>query len=60
LKNNIVPFIIQDEFKQFYYRGLQEYEKVPEYLRDTCLHGQDMVKEILQRYGILEEKVESR
>jgi len=50
LKNDVVPFIIQDEFKQYYYRGLQEYAKTPEYLRDTCLHGQDVVKETLLKF----------
>jgi len=56
LKHAIVPFIIHDEFKLFYYRGLQEYGKTPEYLRDTCLHGQDMVKEMLQAYGVVTTK----
>jgi len=51
LKNGIVPFIIEDEYKQYYYRGLSEYEKVPEYLRDTCLHAQDVFKEALQYFG---------
>ena len=41
LKNHIVPFIIDDSHKQFYYRGLREFERVPEYLMDTCLFAQD-------------------
>jgi Fic family protein len=46
LKNDIVPFIIEDEYKAFYYRGLKEFEKVSGYLTDTCLSAQDKYKEI--------------
>jgi len=42
LKNNIMPFIIQDKNKAFYYRGLQEYPRDRGFLRDTCLHEQDV------------------
>ena len=45
LKNNIIPFIIDDNHKQFYYRGLKEFENVREYLLDTCLSAQDTYKE---------------
>lgn len=41
LKHNITPFIIEDRYKHFYYRGLTEYPKVKEYLIDTCLSAQD-------------------
>lgn len=41
LKNNITPFIIEDEKKAFYYRGLSEYLREPGYLIDTCLDAQD-------------------
>lgn len=41
LANGIIPFIIEDEHKYFYYRGLSEYPKVKEYLTDTCLSAQD-------------------
>ncbi|MDR0902160.1 MAG: Fic family protein [Opitutaceae bacterium] len=41
LKNNIVPFIIDDGHKQFYYRGLNEFASVRGYLIDTCLSAQD-------------------
>ncbi|MGE0019229.1 MAG: Fic family protein [Draconibacterium sp.] len=41
LKNDIVPFIIDETHKQFYYRGLKEFERVPEYLLDTCRSAQD-------------------
>jgi Fic family protein len=47
LKHDIVPFIIEDEYKLFYYRGLNEYEKAPGYLTDTCLSAQDKYKEIV-------------
>ena len=41
LANGIVPFVITDELKMFYYRGLQQWPRVREYLRDTCLTAQD-------------------
>jgi len=47
LKNDIVPFIIEDEYKVFYYRGLREFEKTPGYLMDTCLSAQDKYKEVV-------------
>jgi Fic family protein len=47
LKNNIVPFIIEDESKAFYYRGLKEYNDEKGYLRDTCLSMQDKYKRII-------------
>jgi len=42
LKNNIMPFIIQDKNKIFYYRGLQEYSREKGFLRETCAHEQDV------------------
>ena len=42
LKHNIVPFIITEELKMFYYRGIKEWKNVRGYLRDTCLTGQGM------------------
>jgi Fic family protein len=45
LKNNITPFINDNEHKHFYYRGLREFENVKEYLLDTCLSAQDTYKE---------------
>jgi Fic family protein len=41
LKNNIIPFIIDDAGKQFYYRGLREFSNTRGYLVDTCLAAQD-------------------
>lgn len=45
LKNNLVPFIINDTHKQFYYRGLKEFPQVQGYLIDTCLSEQDTYKQ---------------
>ncbi|MDR0232310.1 MAG: Fic family protein [Dysgonamonadaceae bacterium] len=45
LKNNIIPFIIDDNYKQFYYRGLKEFANVKGYLIDTCLSVQDTYTE---------------
>ena len=52
LANNIVPFIIGDDIKLFYYRGLQEWGRVNEYLMDTCLTAQDNYKAILRYFKI--------
>ncbi len=45
LRNNIIPFIIDDDHKQFYYRGLKEFASIRGYLLDTCLSAQDTYKE---------------
>lgn len=45
LRNDTIPFIIDDEHKQFYYRGLKEFGSIREYLIDTCLSAQDTYKE---------------
>jgi Fic family protein len=50
LKHDIVPLIIEDEYKLFYYRGLNEYEKTPGYLTETCLSAQDKYKEIVSYF----------
>ena len=47
LRHSIVPFIIEDSKKMFYYRGLSEWEKEPGYLTDTCLDGQDAFKKLM-------------
>ncbi|MGU9937312.1 MULTISPECIES: Fic family protein [Weeksellaceae] len=52
LANNIVPFIIDEDIKLFYYRGLQEWNHIREYLLDTCLTAQDNYKAILQYFEI--------
>jgi len=52
LKNNIVPFIILDKDKLFYYRGLNEFQHGGEkgYLIDTCLNAQDQYKKIIDKF----------
>lgn len=50
LRNDIIPFIIDDNYKQFYYRGLREYENIKEYLIDTCLSAQDTYKEWVEYF----------
>jgi len=52
LANNIVPFIIDDDLKLFYYKGLQEWPRVREYLIDTCLTAQDNYKKVLTYFEI--------
>ena len=52
LKYNIVPFIIEDDLKMFYYRGLAEWETEKGYLRDTCLTAQDRYKTYLDYFRI--------
>jgi len=52
LANGITPFIITDELKAFYYRGLAEWPSVQEYLRDTCLTAQDQYKRVLDYFQI--------
>ncbi len=47
LKHNIIPFIINDEHKAFYYRGLQECDRIREYLLDTCRSAQDEYKRVV-------------
>jgi Fic family protein len=52
LVNGIVPFIITDELKFFYYQGLREWGHVNGYLTDTCLTAQDRYKVSLDYYRI--------
>lgn len=52
LANGIVPFIITEELKQFYYRGLKEWGYVNGYLTDTCLTAQDNYKALLDYFRI--------
>ena len=49
LKNNITPFIITEDMKPYYIRGLNEYNKEKGYLIDTCLYGQDMYQNICKK-----------
>ena len=52
LKNNIVPFIITDDLKMFYYRGIREWKTEPGYLTDTCLTAQDHFKALMDYFRI--------
>lgn len=52
LRHKIVPFIIEDSKKSFYYRGLKEWENERIYLIDTCLDGQDTYKALLRYFDI--------
>lgn len=56
LKNNIVPFIIDDKLKMFYYKGLKKWEEEKGYLIDTCLTAQDNFKIILDYFRIEYDK----
>lgn len=52
LAHGIVPFIITDELKMFYYRGLERWRQTPGYLIDTCLTAQDRYKSLLTYFRI--------
>lgn len=52
LKYNIVPFIIDEHLKLFYYRGLKEWENERGFLRETCLMAQDKFKIYLNYFKI--------
>lgn len=52
LKYNIVPFIIEDNLKMFYYRGLKEWDNEKGYLTDTCLTAQDRYKAFFDYFRI--------
>lgn len=52
LHYNIIPFIITDDLKLFYYRGLKEWDNEKGYLIDTCLTAQDRYKKYLEYFNI--------
>ena len=52
LQTNIVPFIITEDLRLFYYSGIQNWGKINGYLRDTCLTAQDNFKALLEYYKI--------
>ena len=58
LANGIIPFIITDELKMFYYRGLREWGHINGYLMDTCLTAQDQYKSLLDYFKISYKKSE--
>ena len=51
LKNGIDPFIIDEQHKLFYYRGLKEFSEDRGYLIDTCYSAQDRYKELLEYFS---------
>lgn len=52
LQAGIVPFIITEDLRLYYYRGIQNWGRVNGYLRDTCLSAQDNYKTVLDYFGI--------
>jgi hypothetical protein len=52
LASGHVPFIITEDLKMFYYRGLREWNHIREFLRDTCLTAQDNYKALLDYFRI--------
>ncbi|MBR6928830.1 MAG: Fic family protein [Bacteroidales bacterium] len=52
LQTGIVPFIITEDLRLFYYRGIQNWGKINGYLRDTCLTAKDSFKILLEYYRI--------
>jgi len=52
LRYGIVPFIIEDSKKLFYYRGLSQWKTEKGYLTDTCLDGQDTFKKMMTMFDI--------
>lgn len=52
LKHKLVPFIIEDKKKSFYYRGLSEYLNEPGYLIDTCYDGQETMMKLLEYFKV--------
>jgi Fic family protein len=54
LAHSCIPFIIEDEYKFFYYRGLSEYPTIKDYLLDTCLSAQDSYQKFLDYFSQLQ------
>ena len=52
LRHNLIPFIIEDSKKNYYYRGLKEWKNERGWLIDTCLDGQDNLKKLLDMFEI--------
>ncbi|MBR4689455.1 MAG: Fic family protein [Bacteroidales bacterium] len=52
LQSGIVPFIITEELRMFYYRGLQNWGRINGYLHDTCLTAQDEYKRVMEYFKI--------
>ena len=52
LRLNNIPFIIEDDIKMYYYRGLKEWQNECGYLRDICLSAQDKFKKYLNYFRV--------
>lgn len=52
LQGNVVPFIITENLRLFYYRGLQNWGHINGFLRDTCLSAQDEYKKLLEYFQV--------
>ena len=52
LRFGLIPFIIEDDKKMYYYRGLSEWEWEKGYLTDTCLDGQDTFRKLMSMFDI--------
>jgi Fic family protein len=50
LRHEVIPFIIDELRKQFYYRGLKEFNSIPSYLFETCLSAQDKYAEWIRYF----------
>lgn len=50
LAHSLVPFVIDSDYKLFYYRGLREYPQEPGYLVDTCLSAQDNYQKLISYF----------
>ena len=53
LRYGVVPFLIEDSKKAFYYRGLSEWDREPGYLTDTCRDGQDTFRRLAAAFDII-------
>jgi Fic family protein len=53
LQSGIVPFIITEELRHFYYRGLQNWGHTNGYLTDTCLSAQDSFRAAMKYFRIV-------
>jgi Fic family protein len=52
LKNDVMPFIVDEDHRLFYYRGLKEFDRQPNYLFDTCRSAQDKYAEIVKYFRV--------
>ena len=52
LQNGVTPFIVTEDLRLYYYRGLQNWGQVNDFLRDTILTAQDMFEDVMRYFGI--------